>query len=51
MLVSASALFGCVLGVLLSITGGLTALPLAALVLYQAAWCVLALVFPLLQQY
>ena len=51
MLVAASALFGCVLGLLLSITGGLTALPLAALVLYQAAWCVLALIFPLLQQY
>ena len=27
------------------------ALPLAALVLYQAAWCVLALIFPLIQQY
>lgn len=51
LLVSASALFGCVLGLLLAITGGLTALPLAALVLYQAAWCVLALIFPLIQQY
>lgn len=51
MLVSASVLFGCVLGVLLTLTGGLTALPLLALVLYQAAWCVLALIFPLIQRY
>lgn len=50
-LVSAAALFGCVLGVLLTLTGGLTTLPLAAFVLYQAMWCVLALIFPLLQQY
>ena len=48
---SAAALFGCVLGLLLALTGGLTALPLAALVLYQAAWCVLALIFPLIQRY
>lgn len=51
MLVTASVLFGCVLGVLLTLTGGLTSLPLAALVLYQAAWCVLALIFPLIQRY
>lgn len=50
-LVTASVLFGCVLGVLLTLTGGLTSLPLAALVLYQAAWCVLALIFPLIQRY
>lgn len=50
-LVSASVLFGCVLGVLLTLTGGLTTLPLVALVLYQAAWCVLALIFPLIQRY
>ena len=50
-LVSAAALLGCVLGIVLAITGGLTALPLAGLVLYQAAWCVLALIFPLIQQY
>ena len=35
----------------LSVTGGIVALPLPALVLYQAAWAVLALVFPLLQHY
>lgn len=51
MLVTSSVLFGCVLGVLLTLTGGLTSLPLAALVLYQAAWCVLALIFPLIQRY
>ena len=50
-LVSAAALLGCVLGIVLAITGGLTALPLAGLVLYQVAWCVLALIFPLIQQY
>lgn len=49
--VTAAALFGCVLGVLLSLTGGLISLPLAAFVLYQAVWCVLALIFPLMQRY
>ena len=49
--VTAAALFGCVLGVLLSLTGGLITLPLAAFVLYQAVWCVLALIFPLMQRY
>ena len=29
----------------------LAALPLPALVLYQAAWCVLAMIFPLFQRY
>ena len=51
MFVSAAVLFGCVLGVLLSLTGGLTTLPLAAFVLYQAVWCVLAMIFPLMQRY
>ena len=44
-------LSSCVLGVLLTLTGGLTTLPLPALVLYQAAWCVLAMIFPLFQRY
>ena len=39
------------LGVLLTLTGGLATLPLPALVLYQAAWCVLAMIFPLFQRY
>ena len=37
--------------VLLTLTGGLVTLPLVGIVLYQAAWCVLALIFPLLQRY
>ena len=49
--VTASVLISCVLGVLLSLTGGLATLPLPALVLYQAAWCVLAMIFPLFQRY
>ena len=44
-------LFSCAVGVLLTLTGGLVPLPLAGIVLYQAAWCVLALVFPLMQHY
>ena len=43
-----SVLFSCAVGVLLTLTGGLITLPLAGIVLYQAAWCVLALVFPLM---
>ena len=46
-----SVLFSCAVGVLLTLTGGLVTLPLAGIVLYQAAWCVLALVFPLMQHY
>ena len=49
--VTASVLISCVLGVLLTLTGGLATLPLPALVLYQAAWCVLAMIFPLFQRY
>lgn len=51
MFVSGAVLFGCVLGVLLSLTGGLTTLPLAGFVLYQVVWCVLAMIFPLIQRY
>ena len=36
---------------LFSVGGGLATLPLPALVLYQAAWCVLAMIFPLFQRY
>ena len=46
-----SVLFSCAVGVLLTLTGGLVTLPLAGIVLYQVAWCVLALVFPLMQHY
>ena len=50
-LVSAAALLGCVVGILLTLTGGLASLPLLGMMLYQAAWCVLALFFPLTQRY
>lgn len=50
-LVSAAALIGCAAGVLFTLTGGLASLPLLGMVLYQAAWCVLALIFPLSQRY
>lgn len=50
-LVSAAALLGCVVGVLLTLTGGLASLPLLGMILYQAAWCVLAMFFPLTQRY
>ena len=46
-----SVLLSCVVGVLLTLTVGLVTLPLPGIVLYQAAWCVLALIFPLLQRY
>ena len=47
-----SVLLSCVVGVLLTPDRRpLSTLPLPGIVLYQAAWCVLALIFPLLQRY
>ena len=46
-----AAMASALISVLLTLTGGLVTLPLAGIVLYQAAWCVLALVFPLMQHY
>ena len=51
MVLSVSVLLSCVLSVVMVLAGGIAALPLPALVLYQAAWAVLALVFPMLQRY
>ena len=51
MVVSATVLFGCVLAVIMALAGGIASLPLPALVLYQLAWAVLAMIFPLLQRY
>ena len=51
MILSVSVLLSCVLAVIMVLAGGIAALPLPALVLYQAAWAVLALIFPLLQRY
>ena len=49
--VTASVLISCVLAVVMSIAGGIVSLPLPAMVLYQAGWAALALIFPLLQKY
>ena len=51
MILSVSVLLSCVLAVIMVLAGGIAALPLPALVLYQAAWAVLALIFPMLQRY
>lgn len=51
MILSVSVLLSCVLALVMVLAGGIAALPLPALVLYQAAWAVLALIFPLLQRY
>ena len=37
-------------GVLMTLTGGIVALPLIGIVLYQAAWLVITLFFPLMQR-
>ena len=46
-----SVLIGCVLALIMALAGGLTSLPLPAVALYQAAWAVMALVFPMIQRY
>lgn len=51
MILSVSVLLSCVLAVIMVLAGGIAALPLPALVLYQAAWAVMALIFPMLQRY
>lgn len=48
---AASVLISCVLAVIMSLAGGIVSLPLPAMVLYQAGWAVLALVFPMTQRY
>ena len=48
---TASVLISCVLAVIMSIAGGIVALPLPAMVLYQAGWAALALIFPMIQKY
>ena len=50
MILSVSVLLSCVLAIVMVLAGGIAALPLPALVLYQAAWAVLALIFPMLQR-
>lgn len=48
---AAGILVSVVLAVLLAFTGGMAALALPALVLYQAAWAVLTLMIPMLKRY
>ena len=48
---AAGILVSVVLAVLLAFTGGMAALALSALVLYQAAWAVLTLMIPMLKRY
>ena len=48
---AAGVAISCLLALLLAFTGGIGALGLPALVLYQAAWAVLTLAMPLLKKY
>ena len=48
---AASVLLSCVLALFMSLAGGIVSLPLPAMVLYQAAWAVLTMVFPMIQRY
>lgn len=48
---AAGVAISCLLALLLAFTGGIGALGLPALVLYQAAWAVLTLSMPLLKKY
>lgn len=50
-MLAASVLVSCLFSLIVTFTGGIATLPLPAVVLYQAAWCVLALFFPLIQKY
>lgn len=51
MVLSASVLISCILAMIMALAGGLAGLPLPALALYQIAWAVLAMIFPLIQRY
>ena len=51
MVLSASVLISCILAMIMALAGGLAGLPLPALALYQVAWAVLAMIFPLIQRY
>ena len=51
MVLSASVRISCILAMIMALAGGLAGLPLPALALYQVAWAVLAMIFPLIQRY
>ena len=48
---TASVLISCVMAVIMSLAGGIASLPTVAVVLYQLAWAVLALIFPMTRRY
>ena len=50
-IVTASVLLSCALCVLFTLTGGLAAMPLPGLVVYQLIWCLVSLAFSLVQHY
>ena len=50
-IVTASVLLSCALSVLFTLTGGLAAMPLPGLVLYQLIWCAVSLAFSVFQRY
>ena len=50
-IVTASVLLSCALSVLFTLTGGLAAMPLPGLVVYQLIWCLVSLAFSLVQHY
>ena len=47
----ASVLFSGLLSLIMVFSAGLAQLALPYIVLYQAAWAVLALIFPIIQRY
>ena len=51
MAMSLSVLLTCVMSIIMVLAGGIFSLPLPVLVLYQAIWAVMTLVFPMLQRY
>lgn len=51
MVMNASVLLSCVLALVMAFSAGLAKLALPYIVLYQAAWAVLALIFPMIQRY
>ena len=51
MVMNASVLLSCVLSLIMVFSIGFARMPLAYIVLYQAAWAVGSLVFPLGQRY
>ena len=51
LVLSAAVLLSCVLAVIMVLAGSIASIPLPGLVLYQAVWAALTLLFPLMQRY